>query len=115
MNEPLIDPAAAGAQAMCRPEALLDVAGKLTRELLPRLEQARFQVPDLPPGAAGTWDIAAGYAGTAQRARIATEESLQFVVEQVKRVIDDLAATAGTVRDADQRASGVAPRTDTGG
>ncbi|MEV4564426.1 hypothetical protein AB0K12_11725 [Nonomuraea sp. NPDC049419] len=112
MNEPLIDPAAAGDQVTCRPDALLDVAGKLQRELLPRLEAARFQVPDLTPGAAGTWDVAQGYAGTVRSAREATGESLRFVLEQVQRVIGDLADTAATVRDADQRAAGVAGRTD---
>ncbi|MFG1696179.1 hypothetical protein [Nonomuraea sp. NPDC049309] len=111
MNEPLIDPDAAGDRTACRPDALLDVAGRLQRELLPRLEAARFQVPDLSQGAAGTWDIAQGYADTVRRAREATGDSLQFVLEQVQRVIGDLADTAATVRDADQRAAGVAGRT----
>jgi hypothetical protein len=115
VNEPLIDPATAGDAAVCNPEALLDVAGKLTRDLLPQLEAARFQVPDLSPGAAGTWDIAQGYAETVGRARLATGDSLQFVLEQVQRVIDDLAATANTVRDADQRAAGTVPRTNSAG
>ncbi|TDE49725.1 hypothetical protein E1295_20125 [Nonomuraea mesophila] len=105
MDEPLIDPATAGDVVKCEPEALLDVAGKLTRELLPRLEAARYQVPDLSPAAPGDWDIAQGYAGTVVRARMATCDSLDFVLEQVQRVIDDLAATAGTMRDADQRAA----------
>ncbi|TDB93741.1 hypothetical protein E1267_43255 [Nonomuraea longispora] len=109
MDEPLIDPASAGDVAKCEPQALLDVAGKLTRELLPQLEAARYQVPDLSPAAAGDWDIAQGYAGTVVRARLATCDSLAFVMEQVQRVVDDLAATAGTVLDADQRA-GAAPR-----
>ncbi|MEO3804974.1 hypothetical protein [Nonomuraea sp. B1E8] len=108
MDEPLIDPATAGDTVRCEPEVLLDVAGKLTRELLPRLEAARYQVPDLSPAAAGDWDIAQGYAGTVVRARVATCDSLGFVMEQVQRVVDDLAATAGTVLDADQRA-GAAP------
>lgn len=115
MNEPLIDPASAGDQAMCKPEALLDAAGRLTTDLLPQLEALRFQLLDLPPGAAGTWDIAQGYAETVGRARQATGDSVQFVVEQIQRVIDDLAATANTVRDADQRAAGVVPRTNSTG
>ncbi|NJP95789.1 hypothetical protein HCN51_41240 [Nonomuraea sp. FMUSA5-5] len=104
MNEPLIDPDAAEDQARCRPEALHDVAGKLSRDLLPQLEALRYQVTDLPQGAAGTWDIAQGYADTVGRARQATGESVGFVAEQVQRVIDDLVATADTVRDADRRA-----------
>ncbi|MBF8193183.1 hypothetical protein ITP53_47450 [Nonomuraea sp. K274] len=111
-DEPLIDPATAGDKAVCRPDTLLDVAGKLTKDLLPRLEAARYQVPDLSPGAAGDWDIAQGYGDTVRRARLATVDSLEFVLAQVQRVIDDLAGTAGTVRDADQRAAGAAPRTD---
>jgi hypothetical protein len=115
VNEPLIDPATAGDKAMCRPEALLDVAGKLTKELLPQLGQVKYDVRDLPSGAAGTWDIAKGYEGTVRRAREATADSLEFVMEQVQRVVDDLVGTATTVRDADQRAAGVAPRTHSGG
>ncbi|MEV0380473.1 hypothetical protein [Nonomuraea sp. NPDC050643] len=111
MNEPIIDPATAGDQAMCKPEALIDVAGRLSKDLLPRLDAARFKVPDLPPGAAGDWDIAAGYSDTVRRAREATGDSLQFVLEQVQRVIDDLVATADTVRGADERAAGAVPRT----
>jgi hypothetical protein len=42
---------------------------------------------------------------------VATGDSLQFVMEQVQRIVDDLAATANTVRDADQRAAGAVPRT----
>lgn len=42
---------------------------------------------------------------------MATGDSLQFVMEQVQRIVDDLAATANTVRDADQRAAGTVPRT----
>jgi hypothetical protein len=110
VNESLIDPAGAGDPAMCKPEALLDVAGKLSRELLPALRAAPFRVPDLSDGAAGSWDIAQGYAGTARAARVATVDSLRFVAEQVQRVIDDLAGTAATARDADQRAAGAAPR-----
>lgn len=109
MDEPLIDPATAGDTVRCRPEALLDVAGKLNREVLPRLEAARFQMPDLPPAAPGTWDIAQGYVGTVLRARLSICDTLGFVMEQVQRIVDDLAATAGTVLDADQRA-GAAPR-----
>jgi hypothetical protein len=115
VNEPLIDPASAGDQAMCRPDALLDAAGRLSTDLLPHLEALRFQVLDLPPGTAGTWDVAQGYTETVGRARQATGDSVQFVVEQVQRIIDDLAATANTVRDADQRAAGVVPRTSGAG
>jgi hypothetical protein len=106
--EPLIDPGKAGDKAMCRPEVLLDVAGSLAKDLLPRLEQGRWTPSDLMPGAAGSWDVAQAYENTVRRARVATGDSLQFVMEQVKRVIDDLAATASTVRDADQEAADVA-------
>jgi hypothetical protein len=115
VNEPLIDPATAGDQAMCKPEALLGEAGKLTSELLPELEAVKARLLDLSPAAPGSWDIAKGYGDTVHRARVATGESLQFVLEQVQRVIDDLAATANTVRDADQRAADAAPRTNTAG
>ncbi|MEV4017834.1 hypothetical protein AB0J35_45820 [Nonomuraea angiospora] len=111
MDQPLIDPATAGDTAMCKPEALLDVAGKLGDSLLPRLRAAVYQVPDLSPAAPGSWDIAQGYGETVRRARVATGDSLQFVMEQVQRIVDDLAATANTVRDADQRAAGAVPRT----
>ncbi|MEU6715411.1 hypothetical protein ABZ897_28435 [Nonomuraea sp. NPDC046802] len=110
MNEPLIDPAAAGEKVMCRPEALLDVAAKLERDLASRLEAAKYNMPDLS-GAPGSWDIAQGYAQTVSRARLATEDSLEFVLAQVQRVITDLRDTANAVRDADQRATGAAPRT----
>ncbi|MGW3344379.1 hypothetical protein ACWDA3_13785 [Nonomuraea rubra] len=110
MNEPLIDPATAGDQTRCRPEALHDVASRLSTDLLPQLEGLQHRMADLPHGAAGTWDLALQYADTVGRAGQATGESVRFVVEQVQRVIDDLVATANTVRDADQRAAGGAPR-----
>ncbi|MFC4006058.1 hypothetical protein ACFOY2_02410 [Nonomuraea purpurea] len=110
MNEPLIDPAAAGEKMMCRPEVLLDVAATLEEDLESRLEAARYNMPDLW-GAPGSWDIAQEYAHTVSRARLATEDSLEFVLAQVQRVIADLRGTANAVRDADQRAAGAAPRT----
>ncbi|MEV0348428.1 hypothetical protein AB0H88_21860 [Nonomuraea sp. NPDC050680] len=113
--ELVIDPAAAGDQAMCRPDALLDVAGAMSRDLLPRLESAGHRVPDLSFTAVGDWDVARGYAETMQRARIATVDTMGFVTELVSRVVEDLVATANTVRDADQRAGETARRTGSSG
>jgi hypothetical protein len=111
VNEPHIDPAT----ALCDPEVLLAEAGKLTSGLLPQLQAAKAALLDLSAAAPGSWDIARGYGDTVHRARVATGESLQFVLEQVQRVIDDLAATAHAVQDADQRAADAAPRTDSAG
>ncbi|SEF80242.1 hypothetical protein SAMN05444920_101704 [Nonomuraea solani] len=110
MDEPLIDPATAGDKTMCKPEALRDVAGKLSKDLLPGLTAIRDQTYRLPDGAAGDWDVALGYTGTVSRAHEATRDSLRLVLDQVQRVIDDLVATADTVREADERAAGAAPR-----
>ena len=113
--ELIIDPAAAGDQAMCRPDALLDIAGAMSRDLLPRLESAGHTVPDLSFTAVGDWDVARGYAETMQRARMATADTMEFVTELVRRVVDDLVATANTARDGDQRASEAARRTRSSG
>ncbi|MEU7739219.1 hypothetical protein [Nonomuraea sp. NPDC049158] len=113
--ELVIDPATAGDQAMCRPDALLDVAGAMSRDLLPRLESAGHRVPDLSFTAVGDWDVARGYAETMQRARVATVDTMGFVTELVSRVVEDLVATANTVRDADQRAGETARRTGSAG
>lgn len=113
--ELIIDPAAAGDQAMCRPDALLDIAGAMSRDLLPRLESAGHTVPDLSFTAVGDWDVARGYAETMQRARMATVDTMEFVTELVRRVVDDLVATANTARDGDQRAGDAARRTRSSG
>ena len=113
--EGTIDPAAAGDQATCRPDALLDIASAMSGDLLTRLDAARLAVPDLPVSAAGGWDVARGYAETAQRARMATEDAMRFVADQVRRVVDDLVATANTVRDGDERASDAARSTRASG
>ncbi|HUR06206.1 MAG TPA: hypothetical protein VM347_26905 [Nonomuraea sp.] len=109
--ELVIDPATAGDQAMCRPDALLDIAAAMSSDLLPRLESAGHTVPDLSVTAVGDWDVARGYAETMRRARMATVDTMEFVTELVRRVVDDLVATADTARDADQRASEAARRT----
>ncbi|WP_219470220.1 hypothetical protein [Nonomuraea rhizosphaerae] len=108
---PLIDPKAAGDQAVCRPDVLRDVAGAMSRDLLPQLESAPHKVHDLPTQAVGDWDVARGYADTAHRAFLATTETMGFVAEQVRRIIDDLVATANTVQDGDARAADTARRT----
>ncbi|MER6942884.1 hypothetical protein ABT294_02560 [Nonomuraea sp. NPDC000554] len=107
----LIDPAQAADQAVCRPDALLDVAAKMSKDLLPRLRSAPDGLLDLPLTAAGDWDVARGYGETVQRARLATDDALRFVAEQVQRIVDDLVATADAARDADQQASDAARRT----
>jgi hypothetical protein len=98
-------------QAVCRPEVLLDVAGAISKDLLPLLESAGHAVPDLSPQAAGEWDVAQGYAVTIQRARMATVDTMEFVADQVRRMVEDLVATANTVRDGDERAADAARRT----
>jgi hypothetical protein len=72
-------------------------------------------VPDLSFPAVGDWDVARGYAETMQRARMATVDTMGFVTELVSRVVEDLVATANTVRDADQRAGETARRTGSAG
>jgi hypothetical protein len=113
--ERTIDPAAAGDQATCRPDVLLDIAATMSGDLLSRLDAARLAVPDLPVPAAGGWDVARGYAETVRRARTATEDTMRFVADQVRRVVDDLVATANTVRDGDERAGDTARRTRASG
>jgi hypothetical protein len=85
----------------------------MSGDLLARLDAARPAVPDL--SAAGGWDVARGYAETVQRARMATEDTMQFVADQVRRVVDDLVATANTVRDGDERATETARGTRASG
>ncbi|GAA2696997.1 hypothetical protein [Nonomuraea recticatena] len=114
-SEYLIDPAQAGDVARCRPDALLEVAGKIAQDVLPLLESAGRKIPDLSVAAVGHWDVARAYVETATNARVATVDAMNLVVKQVKRFIDDLCATANSAKDADHQASEEVRRTGTSG
>ncbi|MCG5213700.1 hypothetical protein [Streptosporangium sp. KLBMP 9127] len=105
-----IDPSTAGDRIVCKPDTLRTLAGRMSQDVLAPLEAALGALPAFPAGAAGNWDVAAGYEAALLRGDDATRQTLQLVIQQVQQVIDNVNGTADAFENGDLQAVASTPK-----